>query len=83
MYIIYVNMHLCGIHTVRSHCFVLFLYVGVNVTIALLCQQRENQKVLVGHVQEKDMNGVVQVVLFASYAVQAAGVGRYTSHKQQ
>lgn len=39
--------------------------------------------VLVGHVQEKDMNGVVQVVLFASYAVQAAGVGRYTSHKQQ
>jgi hypothetical protein len=39
--------------------------------------------VLVGHIQEKDMNGVVQVVLFASYAVQAAGVGRYTSHKQQ
>ena len=39
--------------------------------------------VLVGHVQEKDMNGVVQVVLFASYAVQAAGVDRYTSHKQQ
>ena len=39
--------------------------------------------VLVGHVQEKDMNGVVQVALFASYAVQDAGVGRYTSHKQQ
>ena len=38
-------MHLCGIHTVRSNCFVLFLYVGVNVTIALLCQQRENQNV--------------------------------------
>lgn len=39
--------------------------------------------VLVGYVQEKDMNGVLQVVLFASYAVQAVGVGRYKSHKQQ
>jgi len=39
--------------------------------------------VLVRHVQEKDMNGVVPVVLFASYAVQVAGVGRCTSHKQQ